>query len=82
VSAWTTPSQLTAAKDHCCDWCGERIDAGTRYWRWRWFSHGDAATCKAHPECYAAMQDAAQDNGGDIEFTPGDHSRGSIGETA
>lgn len=76
MSAWTTPVQFTAAKRHVCDWCGERIESGGKYWRWRWFSCGDAATCKAHPECYSAMIDAADDNGGDIEFTPGDNPRG------
>lgn len=76
MSAWTTPASFTAAKKHVCDWCNERIDAGTRYWRWRWFDSGDAATCKAHPECYAAMLRAAQHEGGEIEFTPGDNPRG------
>lgn len=77
MSAWTTPMQFCAAKNHACDWCGECIDTGSKYWRWRFFSSGDAATCKAHPECYAAMQDAASENGADIEFTPGENPRGS-----
>lgn len=76
MSAWTTPVQFTAAKNHVCDWCGERIDAGGKYWRWRWFDSGDASTCKAHPECYEAMLRAAQDEGGEITFSRGDNPRG------
>ena len=71
-----------ARKTHLCMSCGELVNVGDEYKRWRCYDSGDVGTVKMHPECYAAMQDAAQDNGGDIEFTPGEHSRGSIGETA
>ncbi len=33
--------------------------------------HGDASTVKMHPECFEAMQDAASEEGGWLEWTPG-----------
>jgi len=55
--------------DHQCDWCGQRIDAGTQYKRYRWLDGADAATVKMHPECHDAMQEAALDEGGYIEWS-------------
>lgn len=57
-------------KKHRCEWCGELIDIGDTYHRYRWFQHGEAGVCKMHPECMADMQTAAHDEGGWIEFTP------------
>jgi hypothetical protein len=56
---------------HRCDWCWQMIPAGTEYKRYRYFHYGDAGTCKMHPECYGAMCEAADEEGGWLEFTPG-----------
>lgn len=68
---WTNPTTQRAAKQHRCTWCWQFIDAGDNYTRYRFFSYGDASTVKMHPECYGAMQDAAREEGGNIEWTPG-----------
>lgn len=64
-----------ARKQHGCSWCGERIEVGETYTRYRWFNDGDAGTCKMHPECHAAMQECAAEEGGWFEFGPGDNDR-------
>lgn len=63
--------KLKAHKKHMCDWCWQCINFGDEYIRYRWFDGGDAGTCKMHPECYGAMQDAAHEEGGWFEWTPG-----------
>lgn len=67
----------SAKKKHSCDWCGERIEPGSSYFRWRFFSqsHRDEfGTCKLHPECYQDNQSMPR-----IElvdgWTPGQFSR-------
>lgn len=66
-----------ARKRHRCDWCGERIEIGDPYTRYRWFDSGDAGTVRMHPECNAAMNDEITlQGGGSIEFAPGDFPRG------
>lgn len=60
-----------ARKAHRCEWCGQRIDEGTAYKRYRYYDGGEASTVKMHPECYDAMQGAAREEGGYIEWTPG-----------
>lgn len=70
-----TETVKAARKTHVCDWCGERIDIGTTYRRYRWFQHGGAGTCRMHPECHGAMELAADEEGGWIEFCPGDNER-------
>jgi hypothetical protein len=64
-----------ARKKHICDWCGELILRGAGYRRYRWFDYGDAGTCRMHPECHSAMCDAAHEEGGWIEFSPGENER-------
>ena len=39
--------------------------------RYRWYDSGEAATVKMHPECHKAMHEAAREEGGYIEWTPG-----------
>ena len=39
--------------------------------RYRFFNGGDAGTCKMHPECYEAMEQAAHEEGGWFEWIPG-----------
>ena len=60
-----------ARKAHRCGWCWQRIDDGTEYKRYRYYGGGEASTVKMHPECYDAMQEAAREEGGYIEWTPG-----------
>jgi hypothetical protein len=66
----TTTESHKARKRHRCEWCWQRIDVGTTYLRYRSFYDG-AATIRMHPECNAAMHEAAAEEGGWIEWTPG-----------
>lgn len=63
-----------AKKNHRCSWCGQQIDTGQPYERWRWFDGGDASTVKVHPECCLAVDEWAQAGG--EEFSMGDSPRG------
>lgn len=65
-----------AKKAHTCEWCGERINVGESYVRYRWFHDGEAGTNRMHPECDGACNEAARQEGGFIEFTPGEYARG------
>lgn len=40
-----------ARKDHVCDWCGNKIKAGTKYFYQVCTVDGDFQTVKYHPEC-------------------------------
>lgn len=71
MSAVTEATVQTARVPHRCTWCWQRINVGEQYTRYRYFDCGDAGTVKAHPECYNAIIGAAQDEGGFIEWTPG-----------
>lgn len=75
MGAQTNPTQHVARKRHRCSWCMGLIEVGVTYKRYRYFSYGDAGTVKMHPECYGAMTEAAQDEGGWIEWMPGEHER-------
>ena len=68
-----TDTQVTtqsARKQYRCEWCWERIEAGATYKRWCSFYDGPA-TMRMHPECHGAMEVAIQDEGGFLEWTPG-----------
>jgi len=67
----TQPETHKARKAHRCEWCWQQIDEGTQYMRYRWYDSGEAATVKMHPECHKAMHEAAREEGGYIEWTPG-----------
>ena len=43
-----------ARKPHRCMSCGESINVGEAYRRWRCYDSGDVGTVKMHPECHAA----------------------------
>lgn len=73
----TEPETHKAQKRHRCSWCGETIEPGNTYLRYRFFDCGDAGTVKMHPECYEAMQEEAKQEGGFMEWTPGEHERPS-----
>lgn len=60
-----------ARKRHRCDWCWQAIEIGRPYRRYRVFAQGEASTVREHPECYEAMCEAAEEEGGWIEWTPG-----------
>lgn len=60
-----------ARKRHRCSWCWQQIEVGEKYRRYRFYDDGEAATVKMHPECHDAMQEAAREEGGVIEWTPG-----------
>ena len=66
-----------ARKTHLCMSCGERVNVGDEYKRWRCYDSGDVGTVKMHPECYAAHCKSADGyGGGPWEFTPFSHPRG------
>ena len=69
----TPPEMLQARKTHRCMSCGELVNLGGRYVRWRCYDGDDAGTVKMHPECHAAHQADAQ--GGQWEFTPFSYDR-------
>jgi hypothetical protein len=69
----TETETLTARKPHICMSCGERINAGEKYKRWRCYYDGDAGTNKMHPECYAMHCEDAK--GGTWEYTPFSNGR-------
>ena len=60
-----------AKKLHRCTWCWQVIEAGTKYNRFRRYNGGEVGTEKLHQECYLAMLEAAKEEGGYIEWTPG-----------
>lgn len=77
MSPSTTPQLIKAAKkDHRCDWCNTKIDAGESYKRYRWFDSGDAYTVKMHPECLDASTDLMQIDGESLQDGWGDFKRG------
>ena len=47
----TNTETLRARKPHVCMSCGQRIEVGETYKRWRTYDGGDAGTNKMHPEC-------------------------------
>mgnify|MGYP001560514442 CR=1 FL=1 len=71
MGTMTETQTLCAAKQHRCTWCWQLIAKGETYMRYRFFNGGDAGTCKMHPECYEAMEQAAQEEGGWFEWAPG-----------
>ena len=75
MATCTEATSHTAIKKHSCSWCGEAIEIGEQYKRYRYFSDGDAATVKMHPECYDDLSVCARANGNWIEWMPGDAER-------
>lgn len=72
----TEPELLKARKVHICTSCGQRIEVGDTYKRWRSYDDGDAGTSKMHPECYEVHDDDAKQLGdGRWEYTPFSHER-------
>ena len=75
-----TENIKAAKKMHACSWCGETIEIGQPYARWRWYDSGDAVTVKAHPECRLAWDELASEEGGSVEVYPGENPRGGIAD--
>ena len=71
MSSMTETTTQNAAKRHRCSWCWQSIEVGEEYKRYRVFHQGDAGTVKMHPECFDAMQQEADEEGGFFEWTPG-----------
>lgn len=72
----TETENLKARKIHICHSCGERINPGDQYLRWRSYDDGDVGTNKMHPECYNAhVQDA---KGQSWEYTLFSYPRGKV----
>lgn len=69
----TDPEKLKARKPHRCISCGEPVNPGEQYMRWRCYDGGDAGTMKMHSECYDMHK--ADSDGGPWEFTPYDSPR-------
>lgn len=75
----TDPETLTARKAHRCMSCGEPVNPGEQYTRWRCYDSGDVGTVKMHPECHAMhCADAEGMGGGPWEFTPFSHERPNV----
>lgn len=72
----TTAQTHKARKTHRCSWCDQRINSGETYHRYRWFDGSDASTVKMHPECHEASDRLSKQQGGYIEFEPGEYTRG------
>lgn len=81
MHSMTPTEQHKARKQHRCDWCWQFIVVGETYKRYRYYNGGDAGTVRMHPECYEAMQDAASEEGGFIEWTPGQERPAQQGTT-
>lgn len=47
-------TEHTARKEHRCDACNQRINAGSRYVRWAGTTDGDFSEAKYHLECRQA----------------------------
>ena len=71
--AWASDIEShKARKQHRCDWCWQFINQSDQYKRYRFVNNGDAGTVRMHPECVDAMQEeAAQEESGWFEWTPG-----------
>jgi predicted RNA-binding Zn-ribbon protein involved in translation (DUF1610 family) len=72
MSYCTEAETLKARKPHVCMSCGQRIEAGETYKRWRCYDGGDAGTNKMHPECLAMHQ---ADEDGTWEYSPFSYER-------
>lgn len=71
MGTMTEPTTHRARQIHRCSWCWERINPGEEYQRYRFFDGGESGTVKMHPECMGAMEEAADEEGGWIEWAPG-----------
>lgn len=68
-------AERTARKAHRCIWCWESIRVGDRYLDERSIYDGNMQRNRFHPECHDAMRQAASEEGGVIEWIPGENER-------
>lgn len=75
-----TLSQTTpiARKEHICDWCGEKILKGEKYFKTVQVDCGNIIVIKMHKECDRANIQFCL-NGGE-DFEPSSFKRGSLEE--
>ena len=67
--------EVTTRKPRICEWCGQRIEAGTRATNRVYKFDGDFHNNYCHPECFTAMSKA--DHHELCEgWSPGDWQRG------
>lgn len=69
-----------ARKPHRCIWCWQSIQKGEAYVYEASVNHGDLQSHHFHPECYEAMHEAADYEGGYVEWTPGMERPPTAGE--
>lgn len=67
MSHTTRVAKYTARQPHTCTVCGTQILPGERYARQVTFSDGTVCTWKLHLSCLDAMEQAHQDDYGDID---------------
>ena len=75
MSVSTKVSAHFARKIHRCSWCGQAIEIGMHYKRYRWFGDDGPSTVKMHPECLDYVDDLARNEWGPIEWIPGEGER-------
>jgi predicted RNA-binding Zn-ribbon protein involved in translation (DUF1610 family) len=63
--------KLKARKKHVCMSCGQQINEGENYVRWRCYIDGDASTTKMHHECY----DMHNEVSGQWDYSPYSYER-------
>ena len=59
-----------------CGWCGESIKIGEPYESYRWRDGSDGGNVYMHPECLEAMRRTSREEGGWLEWSPGENLRG------
>lgn len=73
----------TARKVHRCMSCGELVNVGEKYVRWRCYDGDYVGTVKMHPECHDMHSDDAAHYGDcGWEFSPFSHERPQVAEVA
>lgn len=79
-TSWGESYVNKARITHICTWCGELIEKGSPYYRWR-SKRGsdDPLTSRMHLECVDAFEEWSSDvaTSGD-EYFPGEFRRGCI----
>lgn len=68
-----------ARKEHICEWCGEKIEKGEKYYRYVGFYDGNFQNTPLHLECAEAMDKHLKEDMDD-EYTPYSFKRGSVEE--
>lgn len=68
-----------ARKEHVCEWCGEKIEKGEKYYRYTGIYDGDFQNTPLHLECQTAADKYLKENWCD-EYMPYSFKRGSVEE--